>query len=222
MTFRTEWTVGLPLFHNISDQENIILILQPLFEEANRTRRTLALMAQKLGDAGLGAAIPDVPGMGEHPTDAASATVTQVNRELSTLVETLGRDGSSIITAGWRGGCLFDGILGTNAAWRFAPEAGDRMVRTMLRTEMPDESDGGCAFVLGQSVSGAFLDELAATALPEHDQLRTIRLATDRAEADRHIEASPLWRHAEPGEDPALAELLADDLIQWVQTCAAS
>ena len=50
---------------------------------------------------------------------------------------------------------------------------------------------------------------------------RTVRLVGDPRPADRAIEASPLWRRAEPGNDLALAALLADDIAEWVAHCAA-
>ncbi len=34
--------------------------------------------------------------------------------------------------------------------------------------------------------------------------------------------SAPPWRRAEPGEDPALVEALADDLAHWVETCGAA
>ena len=45
--------------------------------------------------------------------------------------------------------------------------------------------------------------------------LRTVRLATDRAEADAKIEGPALWRRSEPGTSAALAEALAADLDEW-------
>ena len=49
---------------------------------------------------------------------------------------------------------------------------------------------------------------------------RTVRLDTDPQPADRHVPGTPLWRRAEPGNDPALAVLLADDIADWIARCA--
>jgi hypothetical protein len=213
---------GTPVFHNLSDQPHIILVLQPLFEEANRVRRTLVQVCRHLGDANIGVAVPDLPAMGEHELSAENVSLAQMTDCVETLAATLTREGTPLISAGLRAGCLFDKIPSANAAWRFAPETGDRLVRTMMRTESPEDSDESHAFVQGQKVSRAFLSELSAIGLAELPKLRALRLATDRAPADLHVDASPLWRHAEPGEDAALAKLLANDLIEWVKTCAAS
>lgn len=183
-------------------------------------RRTIALMARHLADAGMGVVIPDLPGMGEHSLAATGTSVADMRRCVATLVTSLAQDGKPVMTAGLRAGCLFDAVPSTSSTWRFAPETGDRLVRTMMRTEAPQESDEECAFVLGQRVSRAFLTELSDAALADLQETRTVRLATDRAPADLHVDASPLWRHAEPGEDPVLARLLADDLISWAKTCA--
>ena len=71
--------------------------------------------------------------------------------------------------------------------------------------------------VAGNLVSQSFLETLSNQAPPA---ARTIRLSSDPAPADRTIDAAPLWRRAEPGDDPALAALLADDIAAWIATCA--
>lgn len=222
MTFETRWLAGLPAFSNLADQRFIVLILQPLFEEANRMRRTLALMARALDRQGVGVVMADLPGMGEHPLGANQVGISDIGTASNLLCDALTSQGRPILVAGFRAACLFDSLPGASANWRFAPEPGDRLVRTLLRTEMPEESTETHAFINGQLVSRAFLDDMASLPLPNPARLRTLRLATDRAEADHHVEASPLWRHAEPGEDPALAELLAGDILNWAVTCGIS
>ena len=49
--------------------------------------------------------------------------------------------------------------------------------------------------------------------------LRTVRLDTDPKPADRHVPGTPLWRRAEPDNDPALAAILADDIADWIAAC---
>ncbi len=222
MTFETRWLAGLPTLNNLADQRFTVLILQPLFEEANRMRRTLALMARALEDRGVGVAIPDLPGMGEHPLGADKVAVRDIETASKAICDTLASNGRSILVASFRAACLFDTLPGASANWRFAPEPGDRLVRTLMRTEIPDESSETLIFVNGQWVSRGLVDELSRLPLPDPSRLRTLRLVTDRTDADRHVEASPLWRHAEPGEDPALAELLAEDILQWAVTCGIS
>lgn len=222
MNFETRWLAGLPAFSNLADQRFIVLILQPLFEEANRMRRTLALMARTLDRQGVGVVMADLPGMGEHPLGANQVGISDIETASNLLCDALTSQGRPVLVAGFRAACLFDSLPGASANWRFSPEPGDRLVRTLLRTEMPEETTETHAFINGQLVSRAFLDDMARLPLPNPARLRTLRLATDRAEADHHVEASPLWRHAEPGEDPSLAELLAEDILNWSLTCGIS
>ena len=222
MSFETRYLAGLPTFNNLADQRFIVLILQPLFEEANRMRRTLALMARALDRHGVGVAMPDLPGMGEHPESADSVGSRDIETALNALCASLANDGRAVLVAGFRAACLFDTLPGAAANWRFAPEPGDRLVRTLMRTETPEDSSDTQAFVNGQLVSRTLLDDLSRITLPHPQRLRTLRLSTDRAAADRHVEASPLWRHAEPGEDPVLAALLAEDIRTWAETCGIS
>ena len=60
-------------------------------------------------------------------------------------------------------------------------------------------------------------------ATPAHvAPLRTVRLATDRAEADAKLDGPALWRRSEPGNSAELAEALAADLVKWSRICAGS
>lgn len=185
-------------------------------------RRTIVQLCHILSDAGCAAVLPDLAGMGENPIPASAASVSQIEAQLAAIRQWVGGDGRRLHCASFRSGSLFDDAVNGHSHWRFAPETGDRLVRTLLRTEMAEESDETSVFVSGQAVSRSFLDELSARTLSDHAPIRTLRLATDRADADRHVDASPLWRHAEPGHDPDLAQLLAGDILAWTTSCAVS
>jgi hypothetical protein len=179
-------------------------------------------MARALDHNAVGLVMPDLPGMGEHPVSADQVDISVIEASLKSLTDALATDVRPVLVASFRAGCLFDTFPGAAANWRFSPEPGDRLVRTLMRTETPEESNKTHALVNGQLVSRTLLNDLSRITLPDPHRLRTLRLSTDRAEADRHIEASPLWRHAEPGEDPALAALLAEDIRNWAETCGIS
>lgn len=185
-------------------------------------RRTLSLLCRDLDTAGFGVIVPDVPGMGEHVEFASETSFAHIHETLDALAATLSARTPALIVAGFRAGCLFDAIPSANGMWRFVPEPGERLVRTLMRTEAPDLSSETHAFVQGQSVSRQLLADLSVAGLPDNPKLRTVRLTSDRAPADLTVEASPLWRHAEPGEDPKLAALLATDIIGWAKSCVAS
>lgn len=42
-------------------------------------RRTLALMCRQLSESGIGVAVPDLPGMGEHPISAAEVSFADMS-----------------------------------------------------------------------------------------------------------------------------------------------
>jgi hypothetical protein len=52
-------------------------------------------------------------------------------------------------------------------------------------------------------------------------KVRTVRLSTDRAEADLKLEGPPLWRRAEPQNSPELAAAMAFRYLEWVRACGA-
>ncbi len=51
---------------------------------------------------------------------------------------------------------------------------------------------------------------------------RTVVLTSDTDPADQRVNGPPVWRWAEPGEAPALTDVLARDLAQWIGQCVAS
>jgi hypothetical protein len=61
----------------------------------------------------------------------------------------------------------------------------------------------------------------AATPAPL-GQARTVRLATEAADADAKLPGTPVWRRSEPGDDPRLEDAIVADIVAWVRTCAAS
>lgn len=195
-----------------------ILVLPPLFEEANRCRRLIASVARGLDAFGIGMVIPDLPGTGESLTDIADVLPNHWTAAAQSAASALAAEGKTVATTAFRGGTLLDGISGSVGAWRFAPETGQRIVRDLRRTRLTSEAD--TALYAGHALSDAFLAELELMALPSGASVRTVRLTSDSAGADLHVEGSPLWRRAEPGDDPALAASLAKDLILWTKTCA--
>lgn len=159
---------------------------------------------------GIGSALADLPGTGESPIDIA-------NVRLGDWQEAVRRHAPAFI-ASFRGGALIaDGV--SLGVWRFAPETGMRIVRDLKRAALTSANETVFA---GHSLSEPFLAELEAALLPSPANLRTVRLETDPQAADLKIPGSPLWRRAEPGDDPALAAALAQDCADWIELCAAS
>ena len=75
--------------------------------------------------------------------------------------------------------------------------------------------------IAGNAVSRTLLRDLNAADCVRDGAVRVVRLETDPAVADRKVAGAPLWRQSEPGDDPALADLLADDIADWIARCAS-
>ena len=91
----------------------------------------------------------------------------------------------------------------------------------MLVRELERLRQLGDGLVAGNVVADQMLDQLSEAEPVTTGPLRIVRLATEAQPADRKVEAAPLWRRAEPDNDPALAELLADDICDWIALCAS-
>lgn len=191
-----------------------VLLFEPLFEEANRTRRLIAQMARGLDAAGIGLIIACLSGTGESDVGTDHITLAGWQADAATLAAHF----RPTVIASLRGGALIDSAALAGGYWRFSPESGARIVRDLRRTQAAGDSD----LFAGNRLSEGFVAELEAAGLAPVSLLRIVRLESEAAEADAKVVGSPLWRRAEPGEDTALAQALAADLAAWVQTCAAS
>jgi hypothetical protein len=193
-----------------------ILILEPLFEEKNRTRRLIAQMMRLLDGEAIGTALPDLPGTGESMINVDALEFVDWLDAVQSVIEAV----QPSVIASLRGGCLLDASVSPASRWRFAPETGVRVVRDLERmrlTSGTDESVYG-----GHRLRQSFVEHIRSAPLQPYPRCRTVRLDTDALQADLKVSGTPLWRRAEPGEDAALAKHLADDLALWSRTCAAS
>lgn len=211
----------------------VVVIALPPFEEANRLRALAVTMARRLAEAGLGAAIPDLPGTGESLTDIASTRLADWRAAFAAACASVNQ---ARLIASLRAAALFDGDKGVIGHWRLSPQDGPRLLREMIRTRLAGlRDDGGEASTAsltdmaksdGIELAGHWLtpalfgDLEEAAPLPAHP-LRVVRLGGDAQPADRLITAPPLWRRAEPDNDLQLAQLLADDIADWMTTCRA-
>ena len=204
------------------DTGPLLVAALPLFEEANRTRTFTVTLLRALAARGIASVLPDVPGQGESTVPLTDLTVLRIATALEAVTDRCLDQGRRTYALGIRSGALLDGAAHRKARWHFAPQTGDELARTLLRTwraaghtsRHPDPIE-----IAGNLIPQALLASLrAATGVPAD---RVVRLMTDPAEADRKIDAAPLWRRSEPGNDLALVEILADDIAAWLTRCAA-
>ena len=202
-----------------------ILFLPPLFEEMNRTRAFIASIMRFLAGSGHGCWLPDLPGTGEsvRPLEECSWEDWR-NAARDAAAHVTQASGRTTLVASLRGGVLLDDAAVGKCHWRFAPVEGASLARDMLRASMvkAEEIKGPGVELAGYRLSEALLADVTAATAAQIQTLRTVRLQSDRNEADHKLEGPALWRRSEPGNDPQLAELIAYDIREWSEQCAAS
>jgi hypothetical protein len=184
-----------------------LLFLPPLFEEMNRTRALLATVMRAVAREGYGCFLPDLPGTGESDRALEEVSWQDWRESAAAAFEAAGASASVSL----RGGALLDGAAAVR--WRFAPATGASLARDLSRAGLMTEGGGGYA------PSAGLLDALGAADPPAGEKIRTLRLSTDRAEADLKLEGPPLWRRAEPQNSSELAEAMACDISKWMRSC---
>jgi pimeloyl-ACP methyl ester carboxylesterase len=186
-----------------------LLFLPPLFEEMNRTRALLATTMRALAADRFGCWLPDLPGTGESARALEEVSWQDWRDAAAAAFEAAG----AVAAVGLRGGALLDEAAAVR--WRFAPATGASLARDLGRAGLMTEGGGGYA------PSEALLGALAGAEPASGRTVRTLRLATDRGEADHKLEGPPLWRRAEPQNSYELARAIASDISVWVRECGA-
>ncbi|HYG46873.1 MAG TPA: hypothetical protein VD846_02930 [Allosphingosinicella sp.] len=182
-----------------------LLFLPPLFEEMNRTRALLASVMRALAADGFECWLPDLPGTGESERALEDVSWDEWREAAAAAAASA----SPVCSVGLRGGALLDG--GVERRWRFAPATGASLTRDLARAGLMTAGGGGYA------PSAALLGPLEAAEPAAGGKVRTLRLATDPAEADLKLEGPPLWRRAEPQTSSELATAMACDISQWLR-----
>ncbi|WP_242146082.1 hypothetical protein [Sphingomonas sp. BAUL-RG-20F-R05-02] len=214
------------------DTGPLAIIAMPLFEEANRLRAFAVSLCRALAARGIASALPDLPGQGESLLPTEAARFEDWRAAFAAVVVHVGRSGHGIAL---RSGAAVDVEAALVSRWRLAPIAGAAVLAELRRATtngarargetvaVKIDADTDAPMLLaGNRIAlplfGALADDDAVAAtigVP----LRTLRLASDPLPADRKVEGAPLWRRAEPGNDLALAALLADDIAEWITRC---
>ncbi|WP_374525747.1 hypothetical protein [Sphingopyxis sp.] len=202
-----------------------VLIVPPLFDEANRLRRTLVLAMRALAADGFAAVHPDLPGQNESLVALEAVDLENWQQALAEVAA--GIDGPLVI-ASLRGGALIDHRAKAAAWWRLAPTGGASLLRTMMRARVNADREAGIETSLdslheaaktaplllaGNALSPAMLAQLGRAEPQPVAPLRSVALGAEG------IAGTPLWLRAEPGEDAAMAATIAADIIAWSRTC---
>ena len=191
-----------------------VVLIESLFEERNFLRRIAVQVGRALQSYDIGCSIPDIPGTGESLIDMADVTFPGWQHAVADAARFVEKkNGTLPFIAALRGGALIDHTASAKAWWRFAPATGAELLRPMRQARRirgaADQQDHA-GYRLNEAMVAA-LD--AATPQSPTGPLRQTAVRPDGI--------AP-WRLAEPGNDEVLANALADDLAQWIATCAAS
>lgn len=205
-----------------------VLIVPPLSEEANRTRRTLVLAMRALATRGFAAVMPDLPGQNESLVALESVDLDMWQDALAEVAKTI--DGP-VLVASVRGGALIDHRVKAAAWWRLAPVGGASLLRTLLRARVSADREAGVTSSLeslsetakgeplllaGNRLSPAMIAQLSSAEAQPVEPLRNVALGADG------LTGTPLWLRAEPGEDAAMAGAIAADIAAWGASCGVS
>ena len=205
-----------------------IVVLPPLFEEANRTRRTLVLAMRALAVDGFAALMPDLPGQNESLVPLAEV---DLERWQDALAEVVAGIEGPVVVASVRGGALIDHRAKAAAWWRLAPVGGASLLRTLLRARVAADREAGVTSSLdslqaaarsqalllaGNALSPAMVAQLGRAEAQPVEPLRSVALGAGG------IAGTPLWLRAEPGEDAPMAAAIAADIAAWAKTCGIS
>lgn len=217
----------------------VVVVALPLFEEANRTRTVAVTMCRALAKRGVASVLPDLPGQGESPVTTGELTLATIQLGFAAAVEHLSRETRRPYAVAVRSGAMAVADARTLGRWYLSPVSGpgllDELGRILMAAHREGDADtlrnidrleeiGPTLEIAGNRIGTDLLRQLARDV--GDDPLngpgvaaRVVRLDTDRADADRHVPGPPLWRRAEPGNDPALAALLANDIADWIAHC---
>ncbi len=202
-----------------------VLLLPPLFEEMNRTRAFLVSIMRSLAERGFGCWLPDLPATGESSLaleDCSWNGWREAARDAGAHVEQA--SGREVLVASFRGGALLDDAVAAACIWRLAPAEGASLARDLIRAGMlaPEELTSPKVDLAGYRLSDSLLAELRDARLAGHARVRTVRLESDRADADLKLAGPSLWRRSEPDNSLEMAAVSASDIADWYERCAVS
>lgn len=224
-----DWTGGREAMLRFGPADGpVVVAALPLFEEANRTRAFTVTVLRALAERGIAGALPDLPGQGESLLPTQEATLAILRAGFAAAVARLA---CPVFTLALRSGALVDGDAAVIARYHFSPMTGADLRRELIRARQASARDAGEPFdpssidsaddpveLAGNLIAPELLRELG-DAVPSTQAVRTVRLDTEAKPADVKLTGSPLWRRAEPDNDPAFAALIADDIAAWIATC---
>ena len=193
-----------------------LLIVPPLFEEMNRTRRLLVETMRRLDASGIDSMLPDLPGCNESLQAFEAQSLSSWRSALEHAAQHF--EVSHVLAV--RGGALvFPRAL---PGWLYEPAKGASLLRQLLRARIIAAREQGIAEdsaglleqgrkngldLAGYRFGAALIIELEEAAPPATGQ-REIRQS--------ELEGGALWLRSEPDDSPQQADALAQIIAREI------
>lgn len=187
-----------------------VLVLAPLFDEANKTRHQVVEIMRRLAASDVDSVLPDLPGCNESAAPLADQTLATWRKAAAAAAQHFSANHVLALRAGsWLAPPALPG-------WLHAPARPAQALRAMLRARTIAAREAGreetIAVLLetaraegielaGWDLGPGLIRELEVFDFKPHAAHRVIESA--------EIGGSPLWLRAEPDFDPAQADALA-------------
>lgn len=192
-------------------REARLLVIPPLFEEANKLRHLLVEVLRRLDASGIDSFVPDLPGSNESRAHLAEQTLDTWRAATAAAAEHF--RASAVLTV--RGGALLRpaGLPG----WDYAPQDGPKVLRSMVRARIISSKEAGHPetreeieakgrsegiALAGWHIGPDMFAALETAELPPRED--GVALLDQETIAGR-----PLWLRAEPDFDEAQADAIA-------------
>jgi len=192
-------------------REARLLVIPPLFEEANKLRHLLVEVLRRLDASGIDSFVPDLPGCNESRAHLAEQTLDTWRTATAAAAEHFGV--SAVLTV--RGGALLRPA--GRPGWDYAPQDGPKVLRSMVRARIISSKEAGQPetreeieakgrsegiALAGWHIGPDMFAALETAELPPRED--GVALLDQETIAGR-----PLWLRAEPDFDEAQADAIA-------------
>jgi hypothetical protein len=204
-----------------ADADRIVLILPPLFDEMNRTRRMMVEAMRHLAKRDVASLLPDLPGSNESRTALSEQSMESWRRAASDAA--IQSKATHVLSI--RGGSLLDDATGLPIC-RLAPVKGASLLKTLLRARISADKEAGLVTsaeqliiegqrhglnLAGHAIGPAMLGDLEK-AIPILSDATTEAALSD-------VAGTTLWLRSEPSDSPEMSAALAGYIDQWSATC---
>lgn len=191
-------------------REQRLLVIPPLFDEANKFRRQIVEILRRLDLSGIDGFLPDLPGQNESLEPLEKQSLESWRDAASQAAEAV--KATHVLTI--RAGAL---LAPTSLpGWRYVPMDGAKQLRSMLRARTIAAREAGREETIEALQDGARREgiTLAGWQLGQEMFSQLEQAAAPDASSQIEIDQPTvggrgLWLRAEPDEDPEQADAIA-------------